>query len=197
MSDPGGSQRRSRFLLAAVQVGGAWICGSVLLGTLALMVLQARTAVSPEPGSSPFRLGNLPAGLGTADLAQLTPLQRLAALLLVGLLFVALAVLGWRTAAASWLPGGTRARLLWAVFVFGGGLAGWSFAAAVTFAAQFGPGAQLVLAYLAGGLPFGLAAAMLLRSWQVNLAAAGTSAVLIVAGLVMIAGHPSPVVPQL
>ena len=64
------------------------------------------------------------------------------------------------------------------------------FAAEVTFAAGFGPGTQLVLAYLACGLPFGLTAAMLLRSWQIYLAAIGAAAVLVAAGLLMIAGRP-------
>lgn len=172
-------------VLAAAPVAGAWACGSVFMGTAALLVLQV---VHPSlPGPSPIQPDSL---VSPGILLQLTPLERLGGILLVLALFCALGVLSWRTAAASWLAGGTRARLLWALIVAAGGLAGWAFAAEVTFAAGFGPDTQLVLAYLAGGLPFGLTAAMLLRSWQINLAAIGAAAVLVAAGLLMIAGHP-------
>lgn len=176
---------KPEILLPAGQVAGAWACGSVFMGTAALLVLHV--SHPSWPGPSPIQPGTL---VSPGILLQLTPLERLAGILLVLALFCALGVLGWRTAAASWLAGGARARLLWALLVAAGGLAGWAFAAEVTFAAGFGPGTQLLLAYLAGGLPFGLTAAMLLRSWQINLAAIGASAVLVAAGFLMIAGHP-------
>jgi hypothetical protein len=122
---------------------------------------------------------------------QLTPLARLAVLALVALLFVALGVLGAWTAGASWLTGDARARLLWVLLVWAGGLAGWSYAAVVTFAAGFGSTTQLVLAYLVGGLPFALVAGMLLRPWRANVVAGGLSAGLVAAGFLMVAGHPA------
>ena len=84
----------------------------------------------------------------------------------VAALFVSLGLVLWRTAAATWLSADTRARLLWVILVGLGGLAGWSFAATVTFAVGFSPLVQGILAYLGGGLPFGLAAGMLLRPWR-------------------------------
>ena len=113
----------------------------------------------------------------------------------VAALFVSLGLVLWRTAAATWLSADTRARLLWVILVGLGGLAGWSFAATVTFAVGFSPLVQGILAYLGGGLPFGLVAGMLLRPWRANLAAIGVSAVPVMAGFLMVAGH-SPLYQQ-
>jgi hypothetical protein len=74
----------------------------------------------------------------------------------------------------------------------GGGLAGWSYAAVVTYAAGFDSTTQLLLAYTAGGLPFALVAALLLRPWRVNVAAGAMCASLVAAGFLMVAGHPAP-----
>lgn len=122
------------------------------------------------------------------------PVERLAVFALVAALFVSLGLLGSRTAAASWLTGDPRARLLWTLVVGIGGLAGWGYAAIVTFAVGFSPVTQLLLAYLAGGLPFALVAGMLLRPWRANVAALGISTGLLAAGFVMVAGH-SPAYP--
>jgi hypothetical protein len=176
--------RRAELLVIAWQLAGTWACGSLLLGTVALVFLQSRAPGPPVPIAP-----------DTVSLTMLTPLQRLAVFALVAALFVAFGVIGWRTAAASWLTGDTRARVLWALLVGAGGLAGWSFAAAVTFAVHFDSATQLILAYLAGGLPFALTAAMLVRPWQMNAAAAAISVALVGAGYLMVAGN-GPVYPH-
>ena len=177
--------------LMARQLGGAWLCGSVLMGTVALLFLRSAHPVFPvsPPVACPGLLRRPPCLV--PSFFQLTPLARLAVLALVALLFAALAVLGAWTAAASWLTGDARARLLWVLLVGGGGLIGWSYAAVVTFAAGFGSTAQLVLAYLGGGLPFALVAGMLLRPWRANVVAGGLSVGLVAAGFLMVAGHPA------
>jgi hypothetical protein len=184
VADPSERSGRAGVLVIAWQLGGSWACGSLSLGTVALIFLHAL-----EPGPP------LPIAPDTVSLTILTPFQRLAVFALVAALFVALAVVGWLTAAASWLTGHTRAQLLWALVVGAGGLAGWGFAAVVTFAVHFGPGTQLILAYLAGGLPFALTAAMLVRPWKVNAAAAAISVALVGAGYLMVAGS-GPVYPH-
>jgi hypothetical protein len=80
--------------------------------------------------------------------------------------------------------------MLWPILVGGGGLAGWGFAAAVTFNAGFPLAAQLLLACLVGGLPFTLVAAMLVRPVVVNAAAAMVTAIAVLTGMVLI---PSPI----
>ena len=102
------------------------------------------------------------------------------------------AYVGWWTAGASWLTGDPRARLLWVLLVGAGGLVGWSYAAVVTFAAGFGATAQLILAYTGGGLPFALAAGLLLRPWRANVLAGAMCAGLVAAGFLMVAGGPTP-----
>ena len=176
------------------QLAGAWLCGSVLMGTVAWGFLSAQvtavptatqlSAYAPCPGHG--------APCAYPSFFQLMPLARLAVLALLALLFVALAVLSKWTAGASWLTGDARARLLWVLLVMGGGLAGWSYAAVVTYAAGFGSTAQLILAYTAGGLPFALVAALLLRPWRVNVVAGGVCAGLVAAGFLMVAGRPVP-----
>ena len=179
--------------LMARQLGGAWLCGSALMGTVALVFLHSERVVGPLPARSavacPEPLRGLPCLY--PSFFQLTPLARLAILALVALLFAALAVLGAWTASASWLTGDARARLLWVLLVGAGGLLGWSYAAVVTFAAGFGSAAQLVLAYLGGGLPFALVAGILLRPWRANVVAGGLIAGLVAAGFLMVAGHPA------
>jgi hypothetical protein len=176
------------------QLTGAWLCGSVLMGTVAWGFLSSQvTAIpvatqlsqyAPCPGHG--------APCAYPSFFQLMPLARLAVLALLALLFAALTVLSRWTAGASWLTGDARARLLWVVLVMAGGLAGWSYAAVVSYAAGFGSTAQLILAFTAGGLPFALAAALLLRPWRVNVVAGGICAALVAAGFLMVAGHPAP-----
>ena len=103
------------------QLAGAWACGSLLPGTVALVFLGAHAA-GRTPGPP------VPVEPATVSLALLTPLERLAVFALIAALFVALGVLSWRTAPASWLSDDSRTRLLWALLVGAGGLAGWGFA---------------------------------------------------------------------
>ena len=176
------------------QLTGAWLCGSVLMGTVAWGFLSAQvTAIPVTTGLA--RYAPCPghgAPCAYPSFFQLSPLGRLAVLVLLALLFVALAVLSWWTAGASWLTGDARARLLWVLVVMGGGLLGWSYAAVVTYAAGFDSTTQLILAYTAGGLPFALVAALLLRPWRVNVAAGAMCAGLVTAGFLMVAGRPVP-----
>jgi hypothetical protein len=159
------------------QLAGAWLCGCVLMGTVAWGFLSAQ--VTAVPVASRLSLYAPCPGHGAPcaypSFSQLMPLARLAVLVLLALLFVALAVLSRWTAGASWLTGDARARLLWVLLVMGGGLAGWTYAAVVTYAAGFDSTTQLVLAYTAGGLPFTLVAGLLLRPWRVNVVAGAPS----------------------
>jgi hypothetical protein len=122
------------------QLTGVWLCGSALMGTVAWGFLSAQvTAIPVTTGLA--RYAPCPghgAPCAYPSFFQLSPLGRLAVLALLALLFVALAVLARWTAGASWLTGDARARLLWVLLVMGGGLAGWSYAAVVTYAAGFG-----------------------------------------------------------
>lgn len=77
----------------------------------------------------------------------------------------------------------------WAVLVDGIGLAGWFFAATVGFAVGFTPMTLRLLAFLPGGLPFALAAALLQRPWPINLAAAAAAAGLLISGYLLVAGQ--------
>lgn len=146
------------------QLAGAWVIGSVLMGTLAVLFTLER-------GVLPFR-----------------PLAALPGLTLAGVLGVAIALVAsfgllvWGTPGATWLPETPRGRVLWVALVAGGGLAGCAYLAAVTFAADLPLDAQLVLAYLAGGLPFALVAAMLVRPPRANLAAAALAVLLLLVG---------------
>jgi hypothetical protein len=184
--------------LMAEQLASTWACGSVLMGAVAWGFLSAEGGAVPQP--YPVRPAAPGGGTicsswpacGPPSFFQLMPLARLGVMALVALLFAALAVIARRTAEASWLTGGARARVLWVLLVGLGGLAGWSYAAVVTFAAGFGFAAQLALAWTAGGLPFALAAGMLLRPWRANIVAGGVSAGLVAAGFLMVAGHPVP-----
>lgn len=176
------------------QLVGAWLCGSVLMGTVAWGFLSAQVTAIPA-ASRLSRYAPCPghgAPCAYPSFFQLMPLARFAVLVLLALLFVALAVLSRWTAGVSWLTGDARARLLWVLLVMGGGLAGWSYAAVVTYAAGFDSTTQLILAYTAGGLPFALVAALLLRPWRVNVLAGAMCAGLVTAGFLMVAGRPVP-----
>ncbi|MCT2587329.1 hypothetical protein [Actinophytocola gossypii] len=149
------------------QLAGVWVIGSVLMGTLAVLFTLDR-------GPLPFR-----------------PLAALPVVTLVGVLGVAaalvaaLGLLAWGTPGVSWLPETPRGRVLWVVLVAVGGVAGCGFLAAVTFAVGLPLDAQLVLGYVAGGLPFALVAAMLVRPAAVNVAAVVLAGALVVAGFVV------------
>lgn len=103
--------------------------------------------------------------------------------MLVGLLLAGLLAIASRTRGASWLADDARGRVLWAVVVAAAGFASWGYAATVTFVAEFSTGAQIALAYVGGGLPFALVAAMLQHPWRVNLLGAGLAAVSGLAGV--------------
>ncbi len=197
MADPPVPAPKSGAPLMAKQIAGAWACGSVFLGTVAVLFLTSGNPPGLPIGAPAQDCVRpvIPGPCPGPSLYRLTPLERLAVVALVAALLVSLAVLVWRTAAATWLSADTRARVLWVVLVGLGGLAGWSFAATVTFAVGFSPLTQGILAYLGGGLPFGLVAAMLLRPWRANVAAIGVSGVLVMAGFLMVAGR-SPVYQQ-
>ena len=170
------------------QLVGAWLCGSVLMGTVAWGFLSAQvTAIAVTTGLAQYApCPGHGAPCAYPSFFQLSPLGRLAVLVLLALLFVALAVLSRWTAGASWLTGDARARLLWVLLVMGGGLVGW------TYAAGFDSGTQLILAYTAGGLPFALVAALLLRPWRVNVVAGAVSAGLVATGFLVVAARPVP-----
>jgi hypothetical protein len=176
------------------QLTGAWLCGSVLMGTVAWGFLSAQVTAIPA-ATRLSRYAPCPghgAPCAYPSFFQLMPLARFAVLVLLTLLVVALAVLSRWTAGVSWLTGDARARLLWVLLVMGGGLAGWSYAAVVTYAAGFDSTTQLILAYTAGGLPFALVAALLLRPWRVNVLAGAMCAGLVTAGFLTVAGRPAP-----
>jgi hypothetical protein len=184
---PGWDSRR-----LAGQIGGAWLCGSVIMGTVAVVFLASEGTVFGRPGSTGSPEVCLPGNspiCGRPSLFQLTPVERLAVFALVAGMFVSLAVLVWRTTAATWLGGDIRAKLLWVMLVGLGGLAGWSFAAVITFAVAFSPVTQLILGYTCSGLPFALVAGMLLRPVRANVVAVAVSAGLVAAGFVMVAGE--------
>jgi hypothetical protein len=146
------------------QLAGTWFTGSAVMGTIAVLLTAGRDDL-------PFR-----------PLAILPGITLFALFVLVAALFVALFALGLRTEDATWLPNDTRAAILWTVVVGGGGLIGWGFAAAVTFDAGFDLRAQLILAYLGGGLPFALVAAMLTRPVRINGIAAALTAIAVLVG---------------
>lgn len=152
------------------QLVGVWVIGSVLTGTLAVLFTIDRGALPIQP------------------LAALPALSLLGVLGLVAALFAALGLLVWGTPGTTWLPETWRGRALWAVLVAVAGLAGWAFAAAVSFAADFSLATQLLLAYTAGGLPFTLVATMLLRPVAANVAGAVSSALLLLVGWLVAPG---------
>jgi hypothetical protein len=179
------------------QLGYARIIGSATLGTVALLVLRAKP-VSPVRPLSPSGSSVIPGRPVSAPFPPFILMPgwaQLSILTLLAALFVALLMLGWRTSGVTWLPAEARGRLLWALIVGVAGLAAWFFAATVTFGAGFGQNLQIVLGYAGGGLPFALIASMLLRSWRVNLWAAGISALLVAVGFILVAyrspGQPS------
>lgn len=146
-----------------------WLTGSAVTGTLAVLMTHDR-----------------PDGLPFTPLVRLSGQEVLSLILLVAALFLSLFALAWRTIEATWLHHRDgRSAILWTILVGGAGLVGWGFAAVVTFDAGFTPTAQLVLAYLGGGLPFTLVAAMLARPVLLNGAAALLTATAVVTGLAL------------
>jgi hypothetical protein len=174
----------------AWQLIWVWAAGSVVMGTVAVVFLRPQAA-GPPPGGLPP--GPVLPGADSAAPPPITPLPDLslpallAVLALLAGLFAVLMLLAWRTASVSWLAGGVRGWLLWAALVGGIGLAGWFFAATVGFAVGFTPLTLRLLAYLPGGLPFALAAALLQRPWRINLAAAAAAVGLLISGYVLVA----------
>jgi hypothetical protein len=162
---------------AVRQVVLAWFAGSMIMGTVAVLFLLLR-----RPDAGP--------GIETVEpLGRLPVLDRMVIIVLVLDLLVVLAAIASETLAASWMPAGARSCVVWAVLTWLFGLIAWFFAASVTFGANFGPGWQVVLAYLGSGLPFALVAGLLQSSWLVNLAAAGLSLWLVAAGFILVARY--------
>lgn len=149
-----------------------WLISSVVTGTLALLLSTGHEELPIKPL---FLLGGL---------------EVLAFAGLVAVLFLALFMVGWRTITATWLRWqDPRSIMLWTLLVAVVGLAGWGFAAAVTFSAGFSHPMQLILAYTCGGLPFTLVAGMLARPWQVNAAAVMVTVIAVLLGLTLM---PAP-----
>jgi hypothetical protein len=162
---------------AVRQLALTWFAGSMVMGTVAALFLLFRPAQGGLGIEAVEPLGGLPW------------LARTVVVLLVLNLFGVLWAIAQDTTGASLLPPDSRGSAWWAIFTGVLGLLAWFFAASVTFGANFGPGWQVALAYLGGGLPFALVAGLLQRSGVVNLAAAGLSVWLVVAGFVLVAGH--------
>lgn len=155
------------------QLLGVWVIGSVLTGTLAVLLTIDRGSRRVQP------------------LAELTVLSAVGVLGVLVALVAALGLLAWGTPGVTWLPETGRGRGLWVVVVAGGGLAGWAFAAAVTFAIRLPLDVQLLLGYVAGGLPFTVVAAVLLRP------VTATVAGVVLAGLLLGVGFAAaPDVPR-
>lgn len=149
-----------------------WLIGSVVTGTIAVLLTTDHQDLPIRP------------------LILMSGPEALTLVVLVGALFIALFALGWRTVEATWLRWqDPRSVVLWALLVGALGLAGWGFAAVVTFEEGFTHTRQIVLAYTCGGLPFALVAAMLTRRWQINAAAAAAAGLLVLTGLAMM---PAP-----
>jgi hypothetical protein len=158
------------------QLAAAWVLGSVAMGTIALIFTTNRDGW-------PFR-----------PLVSLSLAALFLVLLLLGALGAGLLYTGWRTREASWLPSGQRGVALWAILVAVGGVAGFGYAAAVTFYTEFPLALQLVLGYVGGGLPFALVAAMLARPVRVNHVAIALTFVLLLTGFVLLDGSIAPLV---
>jgi|1186.fasta_scaffold113243_2 hypothetical protein len=158
--------------LVARQLAGTWVVGSATTGTIAVLFTLDRGVLPVRP------LDDLP------GLSVLGVLGMLAALV------AALGLLAWGTLEVTWLPRTGRAGALWVAVVGGGGFAGWGYAAAATFAGEYPLGAQLILAYALGGLPFVLAAALLLRAKQANAGALVVIVALLLIGALVMHGDP-------
>ncbi len=150
---------------AVRQLALACVIGSITMGTVAALFLSFPPLAQPLTSLVSSGTGQI------EPLAALPPSARVAVLALVVVMFAALAALAWGTPGASLLPASVRGRVRWTLLVGLLGLAAWFFAATVTFGANFSPALQLTLGYVGGGLPFALVAALLQRSWRVNLGA--------------------------
>lgn len=155
------------------QLAWTWLTASLTMGTVAVLLVGGSWA---GVGMGGFR-----------TLIELSGLERLALTGLFGLLLAGLLAIAWRSADASWLTDSPRGRVLWALIVAAVGFAGWGYAATVTFVAGWTSGVQIALAYVGGGLPFALVAAMLLRPLRVNIGA-GVAAVVLMSAGALVAG---------
>ncbi|MGH3864206.1 hypothetical protein [Actinokineospora sp.] len=151
---------------------GTWVVGSATTGTLAVLFTLDRGSLPVQP------------------VDELPTLSVLGVLGMLAALFAALGLLAWGTLEVTWLPPTGRAGALWVLVVGGGGFAGWGYAAAATFAGDYSLTAQLVLAYVLGGVPFVLIAALLLESRQANVNALVITALALVVGTAIMDGDP-------
>lgn len=146
-----------------------WVMGSAVTGTLALLFTNGRGELPVKPLTL----------LGADELLTLV--------VLAGAFGLGLVALGWRTAAATWLPkNDPRSVIVWTVAVGGVGAVGWGFAAICTFALGFSLTTQLVLCYTCGGLPFALVAGMFVRPVLVNAVSAMITSVAVLTGCLLI-----------
>lgn len=155
------------------QLPVVWVFSSIVTGTIAVLLTSGDENLPVKP-------------LLLLSIGEVFTLALLVFALTLGLFLV-----GWRTITASWLRwSDPRSIILWTIIVTGCGLAGWGFAAVVTFEAGFSLTAQLILDYTCGGLPFALVAAMLARPWQVNAVAIMLTVIAVLVGLVLM---PAPI----
>jgi hypothetical protein len=143
--------------------------GSAITGTIAILFTNGR-------GDLPVKPLNM---LGAEELLTLV--------VLAGAFGLGLVVLGFRTAAATWLPkNDPRSIIVWTIAVGGVGAVGWGFAAIVTFALGFPLSTQLILCYTCGGLPFALVAGMFVRPVLVNAVSAMITSIALLIGSLLI-----------
>jgi hypothetical protein len=150
----------------ALQLGGAWVVGALVLPTVWGVLVAALFA-----GSAGLLLG----------IAGISAVAVLAYLI----------VLVTATRAVSVLGAGAGRRVLWALLVLGGGTAGWALGWAATDVAGLGVSRSQPLTVLLGGVPFAVVAGLFLRGWRYSVTAAGLTVVLL-AATVMVLRHESP-----
>ncbi|MFI7704069.1 hypothetical protein [Nonomuraea sp. NPDC049480] len=153
--------RASKPMIIAAQLGAVWAVGAIALPLVWRFLPVAA-------------LGGGERGIALVAL--------LGALLVLAYLIVVITV----TRRVSALGATVIGRVLWALLVLGPGTAGWALGWAATDVAGLGVSRSGLLTPLLGGIPFILAAGMLLRGRRLSLTALGLSVVLIGAGVVVL-----------
>lgn len=156
--------KTSKLATVAVQLGAAWVVGAV-----APPMLWRALLITIFTGAM---------GLSIV-------------IVLVGAVLACLIVVITATHEVSILGATGGLRVLWALFVLGWGSAGWALGWATTDVAGLGISHNPQLTFVLGGVPFVLAAGLLLRGWQFGTAALGLSVLLIGASVVVLR-HESP-----
>ncbi|MER6171911.1 hypothetical protein [Streptosporangium sp. NPDC001681] len=153
--------RASKPAIIAAQLGATWAVGAIAL---------------------PLVWRFLPVAAFGGGESGVVLVALLGALLILAYLIVVITA----TRRASALGATVIGRVLWALLVLGAGTAGWALGWAATDVAGPGVSRSGLLSSLLGGIPFVLAAGMLLRGWRLSLTALGLSVVLIGAGVVVL-----------